>query len=84
MKYFVLSESVASKLSQTFIGSEVMQTAITQFIRKNVDDAVTDVVYKRAVTMFAKKMRNYDKTTVYLTVRRVREPTSDIVIREED
>lgn len=44
MKDFVLLESVASKLAQTFVDSEVMHTAIKKFIRIRVEDDITDAV----------------------------------------
>lgn len=65
MKGFVHSQSVASKLAHTFVDSELMQTAITQFKRKRMEDAVTDTVDKRYVTIFAENMRIDDKTTAY-------------------
>lgn len=72
------------KLAQTFVDSEVMKTTIEQFIRKLVDDAITDAVDHRTATMLAKKMRIDDKTTAYRTGNRADEPPLDIVILDED
>lgn len=63
MKDVVLSESIASKLAQTFVDSEVMETTITQFIRKRVEVAITDAKDKRTATMFPKNMSIDEKTT---------------------
>lgn len=84
MKDFVLSESVARKLAQTFVESEVMQTAVTQFIPKPVYEAITDAVDKRTAENFTEKMRLDDKPTDYPAGNRTTEPKMDIIIPEED
>lgn len=61
-----------------------MQTAITEFIRKRVEETITDAVGKRAATMFAEKMRFEDKPKANQAGNRAGEPPLGIVIPEED
>lgn len=84
VKHFVLSKSVARKRAQTFIDLEVMQTSIMQFIRKEVDDYITDAVDKRTATMFTKEMRIDEKWTDYPEGNSEGEPPLDIVFQEDD
>lgn len=62
----------------------MIQNAITQIIRKRVEDAVTDAVAKMTATTFAKKMRIDDKKIIYPAVNRVVGPPLDIVVPEDD
>lgn len=84
MKDFVQSASVARKIVQTFLYSEVMQNAITKFIRKRLEGAITDAMKKRTVTIFAEKMGIYDKMKVYPAGNWTNEPPLDVVIPERD
>lgn len=65
MKDFFPWESVPSKLSKTFFDSELMQTSITQYIRKRIEDAIADAVDRWTAEMFSKKMYVDYKATAY-------------------
>lgn len=66
MKSFFQSDAVESKLAQAFFDSEVMEMVIKKFIRKRVEDDITNAVNKRTVTMFAYKIGLVDKTMTLL------------------
>lgn len=61
-----------------------MQNAITQFIRRIVEEAITYAVDKRTAAMLDEKMPVEDKQTTYLSGNRTREPPMDIIILGED